>query len=127
MQVTYAEMARRIGVGYCEGPCDWGDSERHQKGGVARGSVHWHRDRITRPGVYVFLKLCGNIVLGHDRDTPIWKSTYEQSAYASAEARRFGIVIPSEVMTSDRLRVRASLPPGSSVWPAARWAYKEAV
>jgi len=128
MQITYAEMARRLGVDMCEGPCEWGNAERHWKGGTARNTVHWYRERMTRAGAYVFLKMCGGILLGHNRDTPTWQSTYEQSAYAVAEARRtFGMVISSDITVNDRLRVRATLPPGSSMTPAARWAYKEAV
>jgi len=123
--VTYEKMANDLSISLCGGPCDWGDEARHQKGGVFTGVVHWKRERITRSGIYEFLKLCWWV---NNRGEPAWRAIYEQSTYATQTARSFGIVIPSLVTRYDRLRVRSLLPPETpSSDHIYKWTHKETV
>jgi hypothetical protein len=111
----------------CAGPCDWGDERRHEKGGTFGATVHWYRARVTRAGIYDFLKLC-SITETPVRDLPVYEQIWVHSTYATKTARRLGITIPSMVTKNDRLRVRSLLPPeipSSNV--VYKWTHKETV
>jgi hypothetical protein len=125
--VRYEDIANRLSIPYCSGPCDWGDQLRHEKGGVHNGTVHWRRERFTRPGLYDFLKVCSRAVKPV-RDLPVYEQIWVHSTYATRKARELGIVVPSMVTRHDRLRVRTLLPPeipSSNI--IYRWTHKETV
>ncbi len=131
--MKYADMARELGILMCAGPCDWGDERRHEKGGVYNGTVHWYRARMTRAGIYDFLKLCSIVADEAEaespvRDLPMYEQIWVHSTSATKSARKLGVVIPSAVTKNDRLRVRSLIPPeipSSNV--IYKWTHKETV
>lgn len=125
--MKYADMARELGIQMCAGPCDWGDERRHEKGGVYDATVHWYRARMTRAGIYDFLKLCSTAEDPY-RDRPMYEQVYKHSAWATYKARKMGLVIPSIVTKYDRLRVRSLLPPECPSHDTIyKWVHKETV
>lgn len=125
--MTYDEIARTVRATVCEGPCDWGAEYRHEKGGAHGGAVHWKRERITRSGIYEFLKLC-SMVENNLRDLPTYEQIWVHSTNATKKAKELGIVIPSAVTRYDRLRVRSLLPPEISSYNVIyKWTHKETV
>lgn len=133
--MAYGEIARRIDVPLCEGPmCEWGDVRRHQKGSVERtlalesDTVHWFRDRVTRSGIYEFLKLCSAAKNRENQDLEPAFRLYANSIWALNTARDLGIMIPSLVTRYDRLRVRSLLGPDiPSTAPIYKWVHKETI
>ena len=125
--MRYQEIASRVNVSLCEGPCDWGSFNRHVSGGVYNATVHWRRERVTRAGIYDFLKLCSRAE--HPlSDLPFYEQVWAHSTYATRTARSLGIVVPSIMTRQDRLQVRSQLPPeipSSNV--IYKWVHKEAI
>lgn len=125
--MNYNDIANKLRIQVCEGPCEWGDNYRHEKGGAHGGSVHWKRERITRVGIYEFLKLV-SMVEHNVRDLPPYEQIWVHSTYATNTAKGMGIVIPSLVTKYDRLRVRSLLPPEiPSNNVIYKWTHKETV
>jgi hypothetical protein len=126
--MTYAKMANDLSIPLCEDPCDWGDEYRHQKGGVFSGVVHWRRDRVTRAGIYEFLKLCAVVTHPENKSLDISSQIYLNSMWATKTARTMRIVIPSVVTRYDRLRVRSLLSSDTpSSDPVYKWTHKETI
>ena len=126
---SYAEIAAELGITLCPGPCDVMGEYHHYKGGVdGEGTVHWHRERMQRAGLYEFLKLCWIVAPSFysiNASLPKWKQIYRQSTYAVLTAREMGIAIPAVVARNDRLRVRTQMPALPSTDPVYKWVHKE--
>lgn len=114
--LTYDEAARQLGLRLCSG-CDQtyvrakhedGWFERHP-GWDPAGVIHWSSTRVTRRGLYRFLRVAGQLLYpGIDRE-PRWLALYYTDWHARRLARRFRVRIPAEYGAREKARVRLDL------------------
>jgi len=124
---SYPVIANELGIKLCTS-CDSFNAYGHYKGVVDKDEeiIHWHRERMQRPGLYEFLKLCWLLMSSTSRiKEPTYLRVYEQSVFAVRMARELGIGIPQAVARNDRLHVRTQMPALPSTDPVYKWVHKE--
>lgn len=106
MNITYAGLARDLGVTICEG-C--GAVPNHRGGAATIVVVHWYPRRETRAGIRRFL------IHAIEADDPAiarmppWMRIWLTNTEATEKARLLGVVLPKRLSDTDRARVRAYL------------------
>ena len=126
--LTYEQVARELGLRLCTGCMEghWATNaarmidmvakseRRHQSGWVSirplSDEVHWSRDRMTRRGLYQFLRLASYLLYPNDTvHQERWLALYRQDQHARRLARRFRVRIPAEYGKREKARVRLDL------------------
>lgn len=126
--MDYEQVARELGLSLCTGCVEghWATdlerereaiakSERHHQSGWVSihppsNKVHWSRDRMTRRGLYQFLRLVSHLLYPNDTVyQERWLALYRQDQHARRLARRFRVRIPADYGKREKARVRLDL------------------
>jgi len=123
---SYADVAAAIGARFCPGPeegCGYG-IEEHEKGVVARGTVHWTPRRVTRHGLRNFLRLVARDRILHFDSLSRAMQIYAENSWASRTALEiFHVRFTRKMTLESRLVARWLISHGDEVTPPARrWA-----
>lgn len=106
--LSYPLVALELGIRLCTGePCDQRD---HEAGAWSWDVVHWRDRRVTKSGLYRFLRLAALALNpGLDQDPVAWRRTYLVHRVIDQYAKHLKVVIPRELTTLERRRVKGQL------------------
>lgn len=110
---SYGEVARRLVLPLCDGPVRAAPFTRevHEVGFLQNGVIHWSERRLTRRGLFRFLKLAALLtdptIIHVDRER--WMVLYRQNVEAAALAARLGVRFSRAETAGDRAYVRLGL------------------
>jgi|WetSurMetagenome_2_1015567.scaffolds.fasta_scaffold03898_3 hypothetical protein len=107
---SYSAVAEALDIPACtEDNCYWGARSEHTKGFIAEMRPHYRERRMTRVGLYRFLKLVAHIEDNLLSYPYYWERRYMRSQHAVRLARKIHVTIPASVIEEDRTRMRATL------------------
>lgn len=115
-EMDYEQVARELGVRYCDGLAEGqeGPDRRHGPGYVThlwgQPMVHWRPRRMSRRGLYLFLRLASQALYPDDTvRQERWLALFRQDQHARRLALKLGVRIPAEYGRREKARVRLDL------------------
>ena len=109
--LSYGRVARELGLRFCDGSadCPWYGTD-HKRGLAVGRTIHWHpTKRVTRRGLYRFLKLAALLLFPEDAREERWYTLYLRDHHTRWLGTRFGVRFPREYADRDRARARLDL------------------
>lgn len=109
---TYADIAKAIGIEYCNG-IGPGADRTHDSGFVSSRpwTIHWTERRVTRSGIRRFLIVAWDII---DADAATarhgWQGLWDRTKWVRQTASEtLHVTIPAELWAEDKARLAARL------------------
>lgn len=115
--LSYERVARELSLRLCDGsgdPLSHDDDRSHRRGYVTWDdgdrTIHWHpASRMTRRGLYRFLKLAAELLFPEDKREERWYALFLRDHHTRWLGARFGVRFPREYADRDRARARLDL------------------